>query len=225
MGQHATVQNNEGVLYNLICNTSGHMAKSEQRKTVTMSRMFMCEWLWRMSEEPSTLFNMGKGDHWLKVGEWRANSLYSVNFNFLICSCICTWVLSCSVVSSYSVAPWTVASQASLSMEFPRQEYWSGLPFPSPGVLPDSGIEPWEDPLASSALAGRFFIVELPGKTLFMYILLFPYFKVVVKSMWHKIYHHNPLNSFNLGCGWFVMRSFACTAKWIWYPYTHIHCH
>ena len=38
--------------------------------------------------------------------------------------------------------PWTVAYQASLSMAFSRQEYWSGLPFPSPGDLPDPGIEP-----------------------------------------------------------------------------------
>ena len=41
-----------------------------------------------------------------------------------------------------SVAPWTVAHQAPLSMEFPRQEYWSGLPCPPPGDLPNSGIEP-----------------------------------------------------------------------------------
>ena len=38
--------------------------------------------------------------------------------------------------------PWTVDYQASLSMEFSRQEYWSGLPFPSPGDLPNPGIEP-----------------------------------------------------------------------------------
>ena len=38
--------------------------------------------------------------------------------------------------------PWTVASQASLSMGFSRQEYWSGLPLPSPGDLPDPGIKP-----------------------------------------------------------------------------------
>ena len=44
--------------------------------------------------------------------------------------------------------PWTVACQAPLSMEFSRQEYWSGLPFPSPGDLPDAGIKP-----ASPALA------------------------------------------------------------------------
>ena len=40
------------------------------------------------------------------------------------------------------VTPWTVAHQAPLSMEFSRQQYWSGLPFPSPGDLPDLGIEP-----------------------------------------------------------------------------------
>ena len=39
------------------------------------------------------------------------------------------------------VTQWTIALQASLSMEFSRQEYWSGLPFPSPGDLPDPGIE------------------------------------------------------------------------------------
>ena len=57
--------------------------------------------------------------------------------------------------------PWTVAHQAPLSMGFPRPEYWSGLPFPSPGDLPSSGIE--LKSLASPALAGGFFTAELPG--------------------------------------------------------------
>ena len=48
--------------------------------------------------------------------------------------------------------PWTVAHQAPLSMGFFRQEYWSGLLFPSPGELPGPGIEP-----TSPALAGGFF--------------------------------------------------------------------
>ena len=52
-------------------------------------------------------------------------------------------------------APLTVACQAPLFMEFPRQEYWGGLPFPTPGDPPDPGIEP--ECLASPALAGRFF--------------------------------------------------------------------
>ena len=60
------------------------------------------------------------------------------------------------------VTPWTVAHQASLSMEFSRQEYWSSLPFPSPWDLPDPGIE--LPSLVSPALAGRFFTAESPGK-------------------------------------------------------------
>ena len=60
------------------------------------------------------------------------------------------------------VTPWTVAHQAPLSMGFPRQEYWSGLPFPSPGDLTEPGIKP-ESP-ESPALAGRFFNTLPPGK-------------------------------------------------------------
>ena len=55
--------------------------------------------------------------------------------------------------------PWTVAYQAPQSMESSRQEYWSGLPFPSLGYLPNPGIEP-----ASPALAGGFFTTEPPEK-------------------------------------------------------------
>ena len=51
--------------------------------------------------------------------------------------------------------PWTVAPQPLLSMEFSRQEYWSGLPFPPPGALPNPGIEPAS--LMSPSLAGGFF--------------------------------------------------------------------
>ena len=57
------------------------------------------------------------------------------------------------------VIPWTIASQPPLSMRFPRQEYWSGLSFPSPGDLPSSGIE-----LVSPESAGGFSITEPPGK-------------------------------------------------------------
>ena len=56
--------------------------------------------------------------------------------------------------------PWTVAYKAPLSMEFSRQEYWSGLEFCSPGDLPDSGIE-----LGSPALQADALPSEPPGKT------------------------------------------------------------
>ena len=48
--------------------------------------------------------------------------------------------------------PWTLARQAPLSMGFSRQEYWSGLPFPSPGDLPYPGIEPWSPALQADDL-------------------------------------------------------------------------
>ena len=60
-------------------------------------------------------------------------------------------VCACSVVSDF-VTPWTEAIQVLLFKEFSRQKYWSGLPFPSPGDLPNTGIEP-----ASPALPGEFF--------------------------------------------------------------------
>ena len=55
--------------------------------------------------------------------------------------------------------PWTVACQAPLCMGFSRQESWSGLPFPSPGDLPNSGIEP-----GSPALQADSLLSEPPGK-------------------------------------------------------------
>ena len=61
----------------------------------------------------------------------------------------------------FFVTLWTVAHWAPLSMGFPRQECWSGLPFPPSGDLPDPGIEH-----VFPALAGRFFITEPPGKPL-----------------------------------------------------------
>ena len=65
---------------------------------------------------------------------------------------------SCGVLSDFFGILWIVAHQAPLSMGFPRQEYWSELPFPSARHLPDPEIEP-----VSPALAGGFFPAEPPG--------------------------------------------------------------
>ena len=62
----------------------------------------------------------------------------------------------------FFVTPWTVAHQAPLSMEFPRQEYWTGLPFPILGDLSDPEVESMSP--VSLALAGGFFITVPPGK-------------------------------------------------------------
>jgi len=71
----------------------------------------------------------------------------------------CGIVLNCILLFA---TPWTVAHQGPLSMEFSRQDYWSGLPFPTPGHLPDPGIKPTS--LESPALAGGFFTTEPLGK-------------------------------------------------------------
>ena len=68
--------------------------------------------------------------------------------------------------------PWTIACQAPLSMEFFRQEYWNGLSFPSPGDLPDPGIE-----LASPVWAGGFFTTAPPRKPyIYIYVLYYYYY-------------------------------------------------
>ena len=70
-------------------------------------------------------------------------------------------ISACSVVSD-SLQLWTVALQAPVSMGFPRQESWSGLPFLPPEDLPDLGIKPASP--VSPAFAGRFLTTERPGK-------------------------------------------------------------
>ena len=67
----------------------------------------------------------------------------------------CLVAKSCQLFAT----PWTIACQAPLSLGFPRQEHWSGLPFPSEGDLPDPGVEP-----KSPALTGGFFTAEPPEK-------------------------------------------------------------
>ena len=81
---------------------------------------------------------------------------------FQLCVCVCE---SFSRVWFY-VTPWTVACQASLSMGFSRQDYWSGLPFPSPGDLPNPGIEPRSCALQADSLPS-----EPPGKLLYVVLI------------------------------------------------------
>ena len=81
-----------------------------------------------------------------------------------------TFMLSRSVLSDSSPL-WAVAHQAPLSMGFSRQEYWSGLPFPFPGNLPNAGIKP-----SPPALADGFFITEPPGKQTLVHGLNYYYY-------------------------------------------------
>ena len=68
-------------------------------------------------------------------------------------------MLSCVQLFATS---WTIVCQAPVSIGFSWQEYWSGLPFPSPGDLPGPGMKPTSP--VSPALAGEFFTTEPPGK-------------------------------------------------------------
>ena len=86
----------------------------------------------------------------------RKKTLFLVS-SFFFFSSVLTDQHAC-LVESDSVTPQSIACQALLSMGFSRQEYWSGLPFPLPGDLPDPGIEP------VSYTAGRFFTTAPPGK-------------------------------------------------------------
>ena len=105
---------------------------------------------------------------WLIGGYWHLPiPPFTASVDFCISWHPC-WQDSCVTMHAYMlsrfsrvwlfVTLWTVGCQAPLSMESPRQEYWSGLSFPPPGNLPDSGIEPTS--LMSPALAGGFFITS-----------------------------------------------------------------
>ena len=82
-----------------------------------------------------------------------------------VCIYIYTYICAVpiySVMSDSFVTSWIVAHQVPLSMGFSKQEYWSGLPFPSPGDLLNPGIKP-----SSPTLAGRFFTTEPQGKPIY----------------------------------------------------------
>ena len=79
-----------------------------------------------------------------------------------VCVCVCMHTHMCAQSCPTLYAPWTVVHQAPLFMEFSRQEYWSRLPFLTPGDLPDPGVEPMS--LESPALASEFFTTVPPEK-------------------------------------------------------------
>ena len=86
---------------------------------------------------------------------WLINSICCWYTLVKLINLVCVCLLSCFSHVQLFVTPWTVAHQAPLSMRFSRQEYWSELPCPTPGDLPNPGIKPKS--LMSPALADRFF--------------------------------------------------------------------
>ena len=102
----------------------------------------------------------GSNSHLLCLLHWQMGSLAVVQLGK---SPHIPWKWTHQLLSCVRlfVTPWTVACQAPLSMEFFRQEYWSGLPFPPPGDLPNSEMEPGSPALQADALCS-----EPPGKPL-----------------------------------------------------------
>ena len=104
------------------------------------------------------------------------------------------WSLS-SEVKSLSrvrlfVTPWTIAYQAPWSMGFSRQEYWSGLPFPSPGDLPDPGIKPGSPTLQADALPS-----EPPGSFIpysHFFFFCFPWSVHKMHNFWKFLFDTLP---------------------------------
>ena len=92
---------------------------------------------------------------------WKSSSVFPFPYNLENLKTTINYILQHRTNRSrvrFFATPRTVAHQAPLSVGFPRQEHWSGSPCPSPGDLPDLGIEPVS--LRSPALAGRFFIAR-----------------------------------------------------------------
>ena len=98
----------------------------------------------------------GKMPHWNRRAHFSSSGFWEVVELPEIVDTCCL-MLSLGRVRLFA-NPWTVAHQAPLSIGFSRKEYWSGLPFPSPGECSNPGIKPM-----SPALAGRFLITEPPG--------------------------------------------------------------
>ena len=101
----------------------------------------------------------------LCIPKQYSSTLHLLRFSMSMCVCYIISVLSDSFATLR-----TVACQASLSMGFPRPEYWSGLPFPSPGDLPNPGIEP--ESFMSPALAFRFFTTCASWEAPYMNIII-----------------------------------------------------
>ena len=106
---------------------------------------------------------------------WWIPCLERRNMRFWTSVCVHAWLVGC--IQLFAILR-TVACQAPLSMRFPRQKYWSRLPFPSSEDLPDTGIEPTSPTLAES-----------PGKRHSVYVspqFLNKYEELIVKYEWSK---------------------------------------
>ena len=128
---------------------------------IAFKRIIYYNSIWVQLKHPS-VFSLFKIFNW-RIIALQCCVIYCHTFTWIShrytwVSYVCKWVKSLSRVRLFAT-PWTVAHQAPPSMGFSRQEYWSGLPIPSPGDLPNPGIEPRSPTLWADALTS-----EPPGK-------------------------------------------------------------
>ena len=150
------------ILGPLFTKENGNLGTSELRTMITVYWSFLC----LHSEKPLHGIHRGL---WFCLGSFpkvspytSCNRLYlEIKGNEVCIQKVCVHATSLSRLRLFATL-WTVACQAPLSVGFSRQEYWSGLPCPPPGDLPDTGIEP--SSLRSPALAGGFFITSTSWK-------------------------------------------------------------
>ena len=109
----------------------------------------------------------------------------------------CCWVICINSHVQLSTTPWTVAHQAPLSMEFPRQEYWSGFPFPITG----ESSQP-RDQILVSCIAGGFFTIRSCKR--FLYILEIKPLSVVLFA---NIFYHSVSCFFCSTCGFLCLQN------------------
>ena len=131
-----------------------------------VSKIVPVQILWPITRPHAHFWAYKTYSYQLQKNKIYPSSWISCIHDIYICVCVC--IHGVSEVKSPSrvwllATPWTVAYQAPLSMEFSRQEYWSGLPFPSPEDLPNPGIEPGSPALQADALPS-----EPPGKHVYM---------------------------------------------------------
>ena len=112
--------------------------------------------------------------------------------------------------------PWTVAYKAPLFMEFSRQENWSGLPFPSPGDLPDLGIEPKSSALQADALPNHFSHVHL-FVTLWTVARQAPLSMVIIQARILKWVAVASFRGFSQPRDWTHVSYFSCIGRQILY--------
>ena len=115
---------------------------------------------------------------------WENVCVYIICMCVCVCVCVCVYIWLMLGHVQLFVTPYTVALQAPLSRRFMRQEYWSGLPYPSPGDLPHPGIE-----LRSPALQADSLPLSHLGSPMHIYIYIYKSNKILVHINYQvKIY-------------------------------------